>query len=151
MIRSILIGAIAGMRAMTPLAAIANAAARGELAFPSSAPQVLKSNWVAAGTLALAAGEIAGDKMKSAPDRMVLAGMAARSITAGIAGAALAPHRDRVTATAAAIAAAICSSYLSLRLRQRAALRFGQTATGIVEDVAALGGALLVVHRVRRT
>ena len=45
--------------------------------------------------LALAGGELIGDKMKTAPDRIVPAGMVARVATGMIAGAALAPRRQR--------------------------------------------------------
>ena len=40
-------------------------------------------------------GELLGDKMKSAPDRTVFLGLLARVMSAGIAGAALAPRGQR--------------------------------------------------------
>jgi uncharacterized membrane protein len=48
------------------------------------------------GALIMGAGELFGDKMKSAPDRTVFLGLLARVMSAGIAGAALAPRgRER--------------------------------------------------------
>ncbi len=47
------------------------------------------------GALAMGVGELLGDKMKSAPDRTVFLGLLARVMSAGIAGAALAPARTR--------------------------------------------------------
>jgi uncharacterized membrane protein len=44
------------------------------------------------GALAMGIGELFDDKMKSAPDRTVFPGLVARVMSAGIAGAALAPR-----------------------------------------------------------
>lgn len=95
LIHSILMGAVAGMRSMTPLAAVANAARTGTLPRDNGAPRLLANPLASAGMLALAGGELAGDKMKTAPDRIVLAGMMARVATGAIAGAALAPRHQR--------------------------------------------------------
>src|SRR5690242_3739536 len=100
MLRSILIGLVAGQRAMTPLAAVATATLRGDLPLQVPLQRLFLSPPVTAGATALAAAEMAGDKMKSAPDRIVPVGLLVRSITAGYAGAALAP-RDRQAAGAA--------------------------------------------------
>lgn len=69
LIHSILMGAVAGMRSMTPLAAVANAARTGNLPADNGAPKLLANPLASAGMLALAGGELAGDKMKTAPDR----------------------------------------------------------------------------------
>jgi uncharacterized membrane protein len=143
MIGSALIGAVAGMRAMTPLATVSAATRAGEL---PQAPDLLAHPLVVAGSMAVAAGEIAGDKMKTAPDRIVIAGMAARVTTASIAGAAMATRDRRVAGAAVAVAAAIGAAYLTFALRVRAMRRYGQDATGMVEDMLALGGAALIVH-----
>ena len=145
MLRSILIGLVAGQRAMTPLALVAGAARQGTL--PDDAPELLRHPAVAAGAVALAAAEMAGDKMPSAPNRTVAAGLLARAATAGFAGAALAPKGERRTAAALAVATAVASSYLGLALRLRAMRRFGQTTTGFVEDAALVAGGLAIVGR----
>ncbi|MES2033361.1 MAG: DUF4126 domain-containing protein, partial [Pseudomonadota bacterium] len=106
MLNSILIGLVSGARSMTPLAAVSDAAQRGTLPAGNGAPAWLGHPLVAAGTKMLAAGEIGGDKMKTAPDRIVPAGIAARLVTAGIAGAALAPRDRRVAGAVLAAAAA---------------------------------------------
>ena len=143
MLRSILIGVIAGQRAMTPLALVAGAARQGTL--PDDAPGLLRHPAVAAGAVALAAAEMAGDKMPSAPNRTVAAGLIARALTAGFAGAALAPRDRRRTAATLAVGTALATSYLGLALRLRAMRRFGQTSTGFVEDAALVAGGLAVV------
>ena len=95
MLASFLMGLVGGQRAMTPLAMVSIAAARGELPVDSGAPALLAHPLVAAGTALLAVGEMAGDKQKTAPDRVVAIGLVARFATSAIAGAALAPRRRR--------------------------------------------------------
>jgi uncharacterized membrane protein len=145
-LRSILIGLVAGQRAMTPLALVAGAARRGTL--PDDAPELLRHPAVAAGAVALAAAEMAGDKMPSAPNRTVVAGLLARAATAGLAGAALAPKEQRRTAAALAVATAVASSYVGLALRLAAMRRYGQTTTGFAEDAVLVAGGLAVVGAV---
>jgi uncharacterized membrane protein len=139
MISSLLIGAVAGARSMTPLATVSVAARLGDLPPDSGAPDLLGHPVVVAGALMLAAGELAGDKMRSAPDRTVAAGMAARLVTGAVAGAALAPRRQRDLGAALGAAAAIAAAYATFALRMRAMRRFGQTPTGLVEDALAVG------------
>lgn len=146
MIRSILIGLVAGQRGISPLASIALATRRGTI--PSALPlqALLKNPIVAAGTAALAAAEMAGDKMKSAPDRIVPIGLAVRSVTSAYAGAALAPRGSRTAGAIIATATALMSSYIGWRLRCAAMRRYGQTATGFVEDAMVLGSGILVAN-----
>jgi uncharacterized membrane protein len=141
MLRSILIGLVAGQRAMTPLAVLAGAARQGRL---PDAPGWLGHPIVAGGAVALAAAEMAGDKMKTAPDRIVPAGLLARSVTAAFAGAVLAgPERRRLGGVLAAMAA-VGSSYLGWKARVTAMERYGQTPTGAIEDAAVLASGLAV-------
>jgi len=145
MISSFLIGLAAGARSMTPLAVVSDAAHRGTLAEDSAAPSWLGHPLVAAGTKALAAAELGGDKMKSAPDRIVAAGIAARIVTAGLAGAALAPRGRGLAGAALGAAAAVGAAYLTFSLRMAAMRRFGQTPTGLVEDALTVAMAQLVM------
>lgn len=71
MLHSFLIG-------LTPLAAVSEAARKGELPAREGAMRYVGHPLVAAGAKALAAGELFGDKLESAPDRIVPAGIAAR-------------------------------------------------------------------------
>ncbi len=134
MYRSILMGLVAGQRAMTPLAALAGAARRGTLPHDNPPARLMHVPMIAAGGVAMAAAEIAGDKMKTAPDRTVFLGLLARTISSGFAGATLAPPKRQVAGTVAGIAAAVASSYVGLAIRKRAMARWGQTSTGFVED-----------------
>lgn len=144
MIRSLLIGLVAGQRAMTPLAAISGAARRGTLPHDNVAARVAALPLPAAGAVALAAAEMAGDKMKTAPDRIVPIGLVVRSITGASAGATLAPRGRHLLGAALGATAAVASSYVGWRARMWALRRWGQTGTGVVEDAIVLAGGLAV-------
>ncbi len=144
MIRSFLIGLVAGQRGITPLAVIAAATRRKDVPADLPLQTLMLSPIVTGGTALFAAAEMAGDKMKSAPDRIVPIGLAVRSVTAAYAGAALAPRDKRVLGAAVAVGAALASSYIGWRLRCAAMKRYGQTATGFVEDAIVFGSGLAI-------
>ncbi|WP_343751408.1 DUF4126 domain-containing protein [Sphingomonas japonica] len=129
---------------MTPLAVVATATHREEISADLPLQKLMLSAVIAAGTVALAAAEMAGDKMKTAPDRTVPVGLAVRSITAAYAGAALAPRDKRVLGAAIAVGTALASSYVGLAARKWAMRRHGQTATGFVEDAIVLGSGMAI-------
>jgi uncharacterized membrane protein len=126
---------------MTPLAAVSEAARRGALPKDNGAPSWLGHPLVAAGSKAVAAGELWGDKLKSAPDRIVLAGVLARIVSGGLAGAALAPRRRALTGALLGATGAVGAAYLTMW----ALRRFGQPRTGLVEDALTVASAQLVV------
>lgn len=146
MLRSFLIGLVAGQRGIAPLAAIANATARKQIPLRLPLQHLFLNPVVTSGVSALAAAEMAGDKMKSAPDRIVPIGLAVRSITAAYAGAALAPRNQRVAGATLAVGTALISSYIGWRLRCAAMGRYGQTATGLVEDAIVMGSGLAIAN-----
>ena len=146
MLAAVRMGLVGGQRAMTPLATVAVAAARGELPADNGAPRLLGHPLVAAGAVLLAVGEIAGDKQKTAPDRVVAIGLAARFVTSAIAGAALVPRRQRWLGAAVGGVTAVVASYPGWRARMAAIPGYGQTPTGFVEDAAVLGGAVAIVR-----
>ena len=146
---SALIGAVASARSMTPMASIAAAriAGRetpGELA-------LLDRSLFKAGALAMGAGELLGDKMKTAPDRTVPLGLLARVMSAGIAGAALAPRGRERAGAAVAIATAVPLAYATLAVRKQGMARIGQTRSGLIEDALIVAaGAAIVALATRR-
>lgn len=129
---------------MAPLALLAGATRQGKLADDWIGGRLIKRPLGTTGAVGMAALEMAGDKMKSAPDRTVFLGLLARTITSSFAGAAVAPKGQRLAGAAVATAAAIASSYAGLALRKRAMTRYGQTATGFVEDALVLGAGAKV-------
>lgn len=146
MLRSLLIGLVAGQRGLTPLAAIAVATQRREIPADLPFQKLLLNPILAEGAVALAGLEMAGDKMKSAPDRIVPIGLAVRSITSAYAGAALAPRNQRALGATVAMGAALLSSYVGWRIRMNAMKRYGQTATGLVEDAVVAGAGLAITN-----
>lgn len=94
----------------------------------------------------MGAAEMAGDKMKTAPDRTVFLGLLARTITAGFAGAALAPQKRQLAGAAVGVGAAITSSYAGLAARTWAMRRWGQTKTGFVEDALVFAAANAIAN-----
>jgi uncharacterized membrane protein len=146
MIRSILIGIVAGARSMTPLAMVANAARTGQLPADNGAPRFLAHPLVSLGATALAAYELVGDKQKSAPDRIIPPAVVIRSLNAAFAGMALAPRRHRFAAAALTGATAVIASYVTFALRMRAMRDHGQASTGFAEDAIILSAALAAVH-----
>ena len=140
---SALIGAVASARSMTPMATIAAARLAGRRT--PGRLVLLDHPLFRFGALALGAGELFGDKMKSAPDRTVSLGLLARAMSAGIAGAALAPRGRERAGAAVAVATAIPLAYLTLAARKRAMARFGQTPSGLVEDALVVTAGAMVV------
>lgn len=156
MLRSFLIGIVAGQRGITPLAVIATATRREEVPADLPLQKLMLNPVIAAGAAAFAAAEMAGDKMKTAPDRTMPIGLVVRGITAAYAGAALAPRNRRTLGAAIAVGAALASSYVGLAARKWGMRRFGQTATGFIEDAVVFCGGLaaanpsLIANRVPR-
>ena len=140
---SVLIGAVASARSMTPMAALAGA----HLAHRKTPGKLwlLDKPLFTAGALAMGAGELYGDKMKSAPDRTVFLGLLARVLSAAIAGAALAPEGRERTGAALAVGTAAPMAYLTLAGRKRAIAGMGQTKSGVIEDILIVGAGLAVV------
>jgi uncharacterized membrane protein len=140
---SALIGCVASARSMTPMATLATARLAGRRT--PGRLVLLDHPLFRFGALVLGAGELFGDKMKSAPDRTVFLGLLARVASAGIAGAALAPRGRERAGAALAVAVAVPLAYLTLALRKRAMARFGQTPSGVVEDALVVAAGCAVV------
>ena len=130
---------------MTPMAALAAARLAGRTT--PGRLVLLDRPLFRSGALALGVGELLGDKMPSAPDRTVPLGLLARVMSAGIAGAALAPRGRERAGAAVAVATAVPLDYATLAVRKRAMARLGQTSSGLVEDalIVAAGLALVAV------
>lgn len=140
---SLLIGAVASARSMSPMGALAAAHLAGR-ATPGRL-LLLKQPLFTAGALMMGVGELFGDKMKTAPDRTVPLGLIARIMSAGIAGAALAPRGRERMGGAVAVATAVPLAYLTLAARKRAMRLSGQTRSGMAEDLLVVCSALGVV------
>jgi uncharacterized membrane protein len=145
LIFSALIGAVASARSMTPMATLAAARLLGGR---TPGQLVLLDRPVFKwGAMVMGVGELLGDKLKRAPDRTVFLGLLARVMSAGIAGAALAPRGREQAGAIAAVATAVPLAYITLAGRERAMARMGQTRSGLIEDalVVALGVAVVAL------
>nr|WP_314542970.1 hypothetical protein [uncultured Massilia sp.] len=140
---SILIGAVASARSMTPMATLATARLAGR--DTTGHLTLLNRPAFKYGALAMGVGELAGDKMKTAPDRTVFLGLLARVMSAGIAGAALAPRGREKEGAAVAVATAVPLAYATLAVRKQAMARVGQTRSGLVEDVLVVAAGAAIV------
>ena len=145
MLAPFLIGLVGGQRAMMPLAAVAVAAARGVEPVSANLRAIKVHPLVAAGAVGMAVAEMAGDKMKSAPDRTVPIGLTARFLSSAVAGAALASGRRRWLGAAVGGSTAVVASYPGWWLRTAAMKRNGQAKTGFAEDAIVLLGALAIL------
>jgi uncharacterized membrane protein len=140
---SVLIGAVASARSMTPMATLAAARVAGR--GTTGELVLLDRPLFKYGALAMGVGELLGDKMKSAPDRTVFLGLLARVASAGIAGAALAPRGREKTGAALAVATAVPLAYLTLAGRKEAMAKIGQTRSGLIEDALIVAAGAAVV------
>ncbi len=146
---SALIGAVASARSMTPMATIA--AARFLDRRTPGRLVLLDRPLFRNGALAMGVGELLGDKMKTAPDRTVFLGLLARVMSAGIAGAALAPRGREQAGAFTAVATAVPLAYITLAGRKRAMARMGQTRSGLIEDALIVAAGAAVVALAVRT
>lgn len=143
LLSSVLIGAVASARSMTPMATIAAARLAGRRT-PGEL-FLLDRPIFKFGALAMGAGELYGDKMKTAPDRTVALGLIARVASAGIAGAALAPKGREGAGAAVAVATAVPMAYLTLAGRKQGIARIGQTRSGLIEDALIVAAGIAIV------
>jgi len=144
--RALLIGVVTSMRSIVPIAVLSQLARRGNDPRPRGPVRLLARPAVSIGMMALAAGELWGDKLPRAPNRTSLPGLAARATTGATVTAALAaPHRRSSAALVGGIAA-VASAYLTLGLRTNAMRRLGQIPTGVLEDAIVLASALLLLR-----
>lgn len=143
LLHAALIGAVASARSMTPMASLAAARLAGRR---TPGPLLLLDRPLfKSGALVLGVAELFGDKMKTAPDRTVALGLLARVMSAGIAGAALAPRGRERSGAAVAVATAVPLAYVTLAARKQAMVRIGQTRSGLIEDVLVVAAGAAVV------
>ena len=146
---ALLIGFIAGLRAMTAPASVSWAAHLGWLhvgdtwaAFVAHAA----TRWIL--TL-LALGELVTDQLPSTPSRTVPIQFTTRVIMGGFAGAAVgAAGGATVVGLVAGMAGAVLGTLAGAAFRRRLAAAFGNDhPAAFIEDAVALAGAFLVLAR----
>ena len=142
---ALLIGVVAGLRAMTPLAAISWAAYLGWLDF-SGTQLAFVGHIITVLVLTLAAiAELVSDQLPNTPSRKVPVQFGTRIVVGAIAGALL-PGNPVLGLILGAIGAVI-STLVGANLRARLATSFGRDLpAALIEDVVAIVGALLIVY-----
>ncbi len=144
---ALLLGVIAGLRALTPIAAVSWAASLGVLSLIGTPLALLGAAitpWIV--TL-IAIGEIVNDKLPNTPSRKVPVQFGARLLTGGLAGGAVglsmgAPLPGVVLGVAGALLGTLGGAWA----RGRLAAAFGRDLpAALVEDLVAIAGAGLIV------
>lgn len=145
------IGVIAGLRAMTAPAAISWAAHLGWLPLQGTALAWLGASvtpWIFTG---LAVLELVGDQLPKTPSRKVPPQFITRLISGGLCGAAIGMTGGLwIGGLIAGLVGAVIGTLGGAEVRGRLAKLFGQDLpAGLLEDVIAVGGAVMIVLALR--
>jgi len=146
-----LIGAIAGLRALTAPAAVSLAARAGWLGLAATPLAFLGyayTPWILG---AMALGELVTDQLPTTPSRLVPMQFGARLVTGGLSGAAIgAGAGSLVMGLVAGVVGAVAGTYGGHAARARLAAAFGSDLpAALLENAVALGGAFLVASALR--
>ena len=143
---ALLIGIIAGLRAMTAPAAVAWAAYFGWLDLGGSWLTLLASAWARWILTLLALVELVTDQLPTTPSRTVPVQFGARLATGALSGAVVgAAGGSWVGGLVAGVAGALIGTLGGRAFRARLAAAFGSDRpAAFIEDAVAVGGALLI-------
>ena len=143
---ALLIGIVAGLRAMTPPALVAWAAHLGWIDLSGSWLGFFANTWVRWILTLLAIVELVTDQLPSTPSRTVPIQFGARIATGALSGAALgAAGGAMVGGLLAGVIGAVIGTLGGRALRARLASAFGSDRpAAFIEDAIAIGGALLI-------
>lgn len=147
LVLALLIGIVAGLRAMTAPAAISWAAYLGLLDL-SGTWLAFAGHWLTPWILTVAAvGELVTDQLPSAPSRKVPVQFGTRIVMGALCGAAIGASGGILAAgLVAGILGAIIGTLGGSAARATLAASFGRDRpAALIEDAAAIGGALIVV------
>lgn len=144
---ALLIGVIAGLRAMTAPAAIAWAAYLGWLDLSMSWLWFMGTIWAVGVFTVLAIVELVTDQLPSTPSRKVPQQFGARLVMGALTGLAIGlPHGGWIVGLIAGIAGAVIGTYGGAALRSRLAASFGKDPpAAFIEDAIAIVGAYLII------
>jgi len=144
---ALLIGVVAGLRAMMAPAAVAFAARFGGLALAGTPLAFMGYAWTPWIVGILALGELVTDKLPTTPSRKIPLQFGTRLITGALSGACIgAAHDMLVGGLIAGIVGAAIGTWGGSALRTKMAAAFGKdTPAAIVEDIVAIILAILVV------
>ena len=147
---ALLIGVVAGLRAMTAPAAVAWGAHLGLISLQGG-PLAWLCGAIAAWTFtALAVLELVGDQLPKTPSRKVPVQFGTRIVSGAFCGAAIGATQDAwIGGAVAGAVGAVIGTLGGADVRGRLAKAFGRDLpAGLLEDVVAVGGAALIVSAV---
>jgi uncharacterized membrane protein len=136
-----MIAGATGARCMTGLAAVAHVRAANPDALGDTAPGRYLDRNIANIASALAVGELVGDKLPFAGDRVAPGPLIGRVAAGAVIGAAVANitgHERRNAAIGGAVAAFV-GAHLSFQFRKSLSRHLPSVLAAVVEDVAVLG------------
>lgn len=139
------LGIVAGLRSMTPLAAVSWAAYLGWLPLHDTRLAWLGQVVTVFIVSAAALGELIVDKLPNTPSRKMPIGFGARVVVGALCGAAVGMI---IAGLLAGAIGAVLGTLSGAALRARLAKAIGKDLpAALIEDVVAIGGALLIVSR----
>jgi uncharacterized membrane protein len=144
---ALLIGIVAGMRAMTAPVAVSWAARLGQLSLSGTWLAFLGYVWTPWVLTLFAAGELITDQLPSTPSRTVPVQFGTRIGMGAACGAAITAGGGSMVAGALmGVAGAVTGTLGGRAFRARLAAAFGSDRpAALLEDAIAIGGALLAV------
>ncbi|QRM29470.1 DUF4126 domain-containing protein [Microvirga sp. VF16] len=147
---ALLIGVIAGLRAMTAPAAISWAASLGLINLEGTWLAFLGYRWTPWIMTVLAIGELIGDQLPTTPSRKTLLPFTTRIIMGGLCGGAIAASGGSfLGGLVAGAIGGIIGTLGGAEGRARLAAAFGKDRpAALIEDAVAIIGAALIVGAV---
>ena len=144
---ALLIGIVAGLRAMTAPAAVSWAARLGWLNLAPTGLAFLGYAFTPWIFTALALGELVTDQLPTTPSRKVPVQFGTRILVGGLCGAAIgAASGQLVIGLLGGVVGAVIGTLGGAAVRGRLAATFGQDRpAALIEDVVAIGGAFLIM------
>jgi uncharacterized membrane protein len=144
---ALLIGVVAGLRAMTAPAAVAWGAHLGLIPLAGTPLAWLGGSIATWVFTALAVLELVGDQLPMTPSRKVPAQFGTRIVSGAFCGAAVGmPMNAWIGGAVAGAIGAVIGTLGGAEVRGRLAKAFGKDLpAGLLEDVVAVGGAALIV------
>ncbi|CAN5147740.1 membrane protein [soil metagenome] len=143
---ALLMGLVAGLRAMMPAAAVSWAAYLGLLKLDGTWLSFLGSIWTVVIFTVLAIGELVTDQLPSIPSRKVPAQFGGRVLMGAVAGIAIAGPAISLPGALAGIVGAVIGTLGGAELRGKLAASFGKDRpAAFIEDAVAIVGAALIV------
>ena len=144
---ALVIGAVAGLRAMTAPAIVSWAAGLGWLDLSGTWLAFMGSKWAVLILTLIAIVEFITDQLPSTPSRKVPPQFGARVVIGAIAGFSIAGPANGLFGALAGLVGAVIGTLGGAGLRGRLAARFGrdQPAAFIEDAIAIVGAALIVI------